>query len=103
MAYYLEFEKPLEELETKIEELKRLSDGRELDITSEIKKLVKKANDLRSEIFSNVTPWQRTLMARHPERPYTLDYISIMAEDFVELHGDRRFGERAYLPEFWPA
>jgi acetyl-CoA carboxylase carboxyl transferase subunit alpha len=66
MAYYLEFEKPLEELETKIEELKRLSDGRELDITSEIKKLVKKANDLRSEIFSNVTPWQRTLMARHP-------------------------------------
>jgi acetyl-CoA carboxylase carboxyl transferase subunit alpha len=93
MAYYLEFEKPLEELETKIEELKRLSDGRELDITSEIKKLVKKANDLRSEIFSNVTPWQRTLMARHPERPYTLDYISIMAEDFVELHGDRRFGD----------
>src|SRR5664279_2024731 len=93
MAYYLEFEKPLEELETKIEELKRLSDGRELDITSEIKKLVKKANDLRSKIFSNVTPWQRTLMARHPERPYTLDYISIMAEDFVELHGDRRFGD----------
>ena len=93
MAYYLEFEKPLEELETKIEELKRLSDGRELDITSEIKKLGKKANDLRSEIFSNVTPWQRTLMARHPERPYTLDYISMMAEDFVELHGDRRFGD----------
>ena len=93
MAYYLEFEKPLEELETKIEELKRLSDGRELDITSEIKKLGKKANDLRSEIFSNVTPWQRTLMARHPERPYTLDYISMMVEDFVELHGDRRFGD----------
>jgi acetyl-CoA carboxylase carboxyl transferase subunit alpha len=93
MAYYLEFEKPLEELETKIEELKRLSDGRELDITSEIKKLEKKAKDLRSEIYSNITPWQRTLVARHPERPYTLDYISMMVEDFVELHGDRRFAD----------
>lgn len=93
MAYYLDFEKPLEELETKIEELKRLSDGRELDITSEIKKLEKKAKDLRSEIFSNVTPWQRTLIARHPERPYTLDYIDMIVEDFVELHGDRRFGD----------
>ncbi|HMK60497.1 MAG TPA: acetyl-CoA carboxylase carboxyltransferase subunit alpha [Dissulfurispiraceae bacterium] len=93
MAYYLDFEKPLEELETKIEELRKLSDGRELDITSEIKKLEKKAKDLRSEIFSNVTPWQRTLIARHPERPYTLDYIDMMTEDFVELHGDRRFGD----------
>jgi acetyl-CoA carboxylase carboxyl transferase subunit alpha len=93
MAYYLDFEKPLEELETKIEELKKLSDGRELDITSEIKKIEKKAKDLRSEIFSNVTPWQRTQIARHPERPYTLDYISMMVEDFVELHGDRRFGD----------
>ncbi|MGO9377385.1 MAG: acetyl-CoA carboxylase carboxyltransferase subunit alpha [Dissulfurispiraceae bacterium] len=93
MAYYLDFEKPLGELETKIEELKTLSDGRELDITSEIKKLEKKAKDLRTEIFSNITPWQRTLVARHPERPYTLDYIGMMVEDFVELHGDRRFGD----------
>ncbi len=93
MAYYLDFEKPLEELEVKIEELKRLSDGRELDISSEIKKLEKKARDLRSEIFSALTPWQRTLIARHPERPYTLDYIGMMTEDFVELHGDRRFGD----------
>ncbi|HMK55267.1 MAG TPA: acetyl-CoA carboxylase carboxyltransferase subunit alpha [Dissulfurispiraceae bacterium] len=93
MAYYLDFEKPIEELETKIEELKKLSDGRELDITSEIKKLEKKAKDLRSEIFSNITPWQRTQIARHPDRPYTLDYIDMIAEDFVELHGDRRFGD----------
>ena len=93
MAYYLDFEKSLEELETKIEELKRLSDGPELDITSEIKKLEKKAKDLRSEIFSNITPWQRTQIARHAERPYTLDYIAMMVEDFVELHGDRRFGD----------
>ncbi|MFA5353768.1 MAG: acetyl-CoA carboxylase carboxyltransferase subunit alpha [Thermodesulfovibrionales bacterium] len=92
MGYYLDFEKPLEELETKIEELKRLSDGREIDIASEIKKLEKKARDLKAEIFSSVTPWQKTLIARHPERPYTLDYIGMIAEDFVELHGDRRFG-----------
>jgi acetyl-CoA carboxylase carboxyl transferase subunit alpha len=97
MAYYLEFEKPLEELETKIEELKKLSDGRELDITAEIKKLEKKAKDLRTEIFSALTPWQRTLIARHPERPYTLDYIGMMVEDFVELHGDRRFGDDAAI------
>ncbi|HCL81238.1 MAG TPA: acetyl-CoA carboxylase carboxyl transferase subunit alpha, partial [Nitrospiraceae bacterium] len=93
MSYYLDFEKPLEELETKIEELRKLSDGTEIDIASEIKRLEKKAKDLRSEIFSNLTPWQKTLIARHPERPYTLDYIGIIAEDFIELHGDRRFGD----------
>jgi len=91
--YYLDFEKPLEELESKIEELKRLSDGQELDISAELKKLEKKTRDLRSEIFSSLTPWQRTLIARHPERPHTLDYINMMVEDFVELHGDRRFGD----------
>jgi acetyl-CoA carboxylase carboxyl transferase subunit alpha len=93
MAYYLDFEKPIEELETKIEELKRLSDGRDLDISAEIKKLEGKAKELRSEIFSKLTNWQRTQIARHPERPYTLDYIGMIAEDFVELHGDRRFGD----------
>jgi acetyl-CoA carboxylase carboxyl transferase subunit alpha len=93
MAYYLDFEKPLEELETKIEELRRLSDGRDLDISEEIKRLETKAAELRSEIFSKLTNWQRTLIARHPERPYTLDYIGMIAEDFVELHGDRRFGD----------
>jgi acetyl-CoA carboxylase carboxyl transferase subunit alpha len=94
MNYYLEFEKPLEELETKIEELRKLSDGNdELDITSEIKRLEKKAKELRSDIFSSLTPWQKTLLARHPERPYTLDYITMIVEDFVELHGDRRFAD----------
>ncbi|MCL4457083.1 MAG: acetyl-CoA carboxylase carboxyltransferase subunit alpha [Nitrospirae bacterium] len=93
MSYYLDFEKPLEELETKIEELRKLSDGTEIDIASEIKRLEKKAKDLRSEIFSSLTPWQKTLIARHPERPYTLDYIGIIAEDFIELHGDRRFAD----------
>ncbi|MCL5061608.1 MAG: acetyl-CoA carboxylase carboxyltransferase subunit alpha [Nitrospiraceae bacterium] len=93
MGYYLDFEKPLEELETKIEELKKLSDGTEIDIASEIKRLEKKAKELRSEIFSNLTPWQKTMIARHPERPYTLDYISMIVEDFIELHGDRRFAD----------
>jgi acetyl-CoA carboxylase carboxyl transferase subunit alpha len=93
MSYYLDFEKPIEELDTKIQELKRLSDGQEIDITSEIRKLEKKARDLRSDIFSALTPWQRTQIARHPERPYTLDYIGMMATDFVEMHGDRRFGD----------
>jgi acetyl-CoA carboxylase carboxyl transferase subunit alpha len=93
MNYYLEFEKPLEELETKIEELKKLCDGKEIDIASEIKRLSKKAKELRSDIFSHLSPWQKNLIARHPERPYTLDYINLIVKDFIELHGDRRFGD----------
>jgi acetyl-CoA carboxylase carboxyl transferase subunit alpha len=93
MHYYLEFERPVGELENKIEELKRLADGKDMNITSEIKKLEKKAKDLRADIFSKITPWQRTLIARHPERPYTLDYIRLITDDFVELHGDRRFSD----------
>lgn len=93
MGYYLDFEKPLEELENKIEDLKRISGGKEIDIADEIKRLEKKARELRTEIFSNLNAWQKTLIARHPERPYTLDYINMIFEDFIELHGDRRFGE----------
>lgn len=93
MRYYLDFEKPIEDLETKVDELKRLSDGKDIDITSEIKKLDKKIRDLRLEIFSALTPWQKAMIARHPDRPYALDYISLLAKNFVELHGDRRFGD----------
>lgn len=93
MHYYLDFERPVAELESKIEELKRLADGKDMNITSEIKKLEQKARDLRADIFSKITPWQKTLIARHPERPYTLDYINFLMEDFVELHGDRRFAD----------
>ncbi len=93
MHYYLDFEKPVAELENKIEELKRLADGKDMNITSEIKRLEKKARDLRADIFSKITPWQKTLIARHPERPYTLDYIRLLMEDFVELHGDRGFAD----------
>jgi acetyl-CoA carboxylase carboxyl transferase subunit alpha len=90
---YLEFEKPIEALELKIEELKRLSNGQDIDISGEIKRLEKKAKELRSEIFSTLTPWQKTSVARHPDRPYTLDYINLITDDFIELHGDRRFSD----------
>jgi acetyl-CoA carboxylase carboxyl transferase subunit alpha len=93
IRYYLEFERPIEELETKIDELKRISDGKDIDISGEIKKLDKKVRDLRSDIFSSLTPWQKTLIARHPDRPYTLDYVNMITDDFVELHGDRGFSD----------
>ena len=93
MRSYLEFEKPIEDLEMKIEELKRISDGKDINLTGEVKKLEKKVRDLRTEIFSKLTPWQKTLLARHPDRPYTLDYIPLITEDFIELHGDRRFAD----------
>jgi acetyl-CoA carboxylase carboxyl transferase subunit alpha len=93
MANYLDFEKPIEELELKIEELKRLSDGEDLGIGSDIKKLEKKASGLRSNIFSNLSRWQKTQVARHPDRPYALDYVGLLSEDFFELHGDRRYAD----------
>jgi len=93
IRYYLEFERPIEELEMKIEELKRVSDGKDIDISGEIKKLEKKVKELRSDIFSSLTPWQKTLIARHPDRPYTLDYINFITSDFIELHGDRKFSD----------
>jgi len=93
IRYYLEFEKPIEELELKIEDLKRLSDGKDIDISGEIKRLEKKVKELRSEIFSTLTPWQKSLVARHPDRPYTLDYINLITTDFIELHGDRKFSD----------
>ena len=93
IKYYLDFEKPIEELEVKMEEMKRLSDGKDINLSGEIKKLEKKVKDLRTEIYSNLTPWQKTLLARHPDRPYTLDYIGLITEEFIELHGDRRFAD----------
>jgi len=93
IKFYLDFEKPIENIELKIEELKRISDGKDVNLSGEVKKLEKKVKELSTEIFLNLTPWQKTLLARHQDRPYTLDYISLIAEDFVELHGDRRFAD----------
>lgn len=85
---YLDFEQPIADLEQKIEELNELSVGDEV-LKPEIDRLRKKADQLRESIFSNLTRWQRVQLARHPERPYTMDYIHLIAEDFIELHGDR--------------
>ena len=93
MKYYLDFEKPIEELELKIEELKNLSSKKDIDIKSAVKKLEDKVIEIRTDIFSKLTPWQKTQIARHPERPYTLDYIDFIADDFIELHGDKRFSD----------
>jgi len=87
----LEFEKPVIELEQKIEEMRKYADN--LDIADEISTLEKKVDQLRDSIFSSLTRWQRVQLARHPDRPYTLDYIHLMTEDFVELHGDRLFAD----------
>lgn len=86
---YLDFEQPIAELESKIEELKNLSNVSDGVLDKEIKSLRKRVDKLRTSIFSNLTRWQRVQLARHPDRPYTLDYIERISEDFIELHGDR--------------
>lgn len=85
----LEFEKPIAELEKKIEEMKALTDT--LDIQPQIDELEQQVDSLRAEIYRDLTRWQRVQIARHPDRPYTLDYIQHCFEDFVELHGDRTY------------
>ncbi len=85
----LDFEKPILELENKIEEMRKYEG--ELDISNEIKTLEEKVLQLKKNIYENLTRWQKVQLARHPERPYTLDYINLMTIDFVELHGDRLF------------
>jgi acetyl-CoA carboxylase carboxyl transferase subunit alpha len=90
--YYLDFEKPVMELEKKIQELHDFSTDT-MDLKGEIAKLEKKAEQLRAEIFSGLTRWQRAQVARHPNRPYTLDYISRIFTEFTELHGDRNFAD----------
>jgi len=89
--YALDFEKPILALEDKIAELKELSGGARVDFSDEIQKLEKKAAKLQAEIFDDLRPWQVVQLARHPQRPYTLDYISRLFTDFFEIEGDRRF------------
>ncbi len=90
MQFYLDFEKPIVELEQKIRELREFS-TENVDFSSDIKKLEKKASKLRDDIFSNLNRWQRTQLARHMIRPYTLDYIQHIFTDWFEVHGDRNF------------
>ena len=91
--YVLDFEKPIIELEDKIKELKEVASFHGEEITEDIVKLEKKLESMKKKIYGNLTPWQRVLLARHPERPYTLDYIRMIFKDFIELHGDRYFGD----------
>ena len=89
----LDFEKPILELERKIEELKDLTETEKIDLSSEIKQLTQRLERLKREIFENLTAWQRVQIARHHQRPYTLDYINLIMKDFVQLHGDRLFSD----------
>jgi acetyl-CoA carboxylase carboxyl transferase subunit alpha len=90
---FLEFEQPIAELEAKIEELKFLGSDASVNIADEIKRLQSKSRALTNSIFSNLSPWQITQLARHPQRPYTLDYVSMIFTDWHELHGDRMYSD----------
>ena len=90
---FLEFEQPIAELEEKIQALKLVGDDKEINISEEIARLEQKSRDLTAHIFKNLTSWQIVQLARHPKRPYTLDYIQYMVTDFHELHGDRNFAD----------
>ena len=91
--HFLEFEQPIAELETKIEELRYVQNESAVDISEEIDRLGKKSQQLTKDIYSSLTPWQVTQIARHPQRPYTLDYVNEIFTDFQELHGDRAFAD----------
>lgn len=90
---FLDYEQPIAELEAKIDELRYMSNDSDLNITEEIQKLKEKSESLTRSIFSGLTPWQVTQMARHPQRPYTFDYIKYLITDFEELHGDRAYAD----------
>ena len=95
--HFLDFEQPIAELETKIEELRFVQSESAVDISDEIGRLDKKSQQLAKDIYSSLTPWQVTQIARHPQRPYTLDYVNEMFTDFQELHGDRSFADDASI------
>jgi len=90
---FLEFEQPIAELETKIEQLRFVQDDTAVDISEEIARLDAKSQTLTKEIYAKLSPWQCALVARHPQRPYTLDYLELIFSDFQELHGDRNFSD----------
>ncbi|AOS43078.1 Acetyl-coenzyme A carboxylase carboxyl transferase subunit alpha [Lacunisphaera limnophila] len=92
-AYLLEFEKPLRELEKQLESLHQQSLENNIDMSAELATIEEKIEITRKDIYTNLTPWQRVLVARHPKRPYALDYIGALCTDFQELHGDRQFND----------
>jgi len=97
VTYTLEFEKPLRELEKQLITLNQVSQESKVDVSSEIAAIEKKIDQMKVDIYSDLTAWQRVQLSRHPKRPYTLDYIERVFTDFEELHGDRRFREDAAI------
>ncbi|BAF60397.1 MAG: acetyl-CoA carboxylase carboxyltransferase subunit alpha [Pelotomaculum sp.] len=93
MPVILDFEKPIQELELKISELRNFSREKGIDLANEISILENRVREVREAIYGNLTPWQKVLIARHSERPNTYDYINYLFTDFIELHGDRLFGD----------
>ena len=91
MAMVLDFEKPVVELENKIKELKNFTKEENIDFAAEITRLTKRLEKLKKEVFKNLTNWQKVQLSRHPDRPYTMDYIGLIMDDFLELHGDRHY------------
>lgn len=89
----LDFEKPIVELEKRIQELKKFISDKKIDLSSEVKRLEDKLQQLKRDTYGNLTAWQRVQLARHPQRPYALDYINMIMSDFIELHGDRSFAD----------
>ncbi|MBA3658358.1 MAG: acetyl-CoA carboxylase carboxyl transferase subunit alpha, partial [Gemmatimonadales bacterium] len=100
-AYTLDFEKPLMELERQIDDLKRVGTERQIDVDTELSGLQAKLETLRAEIYRNLTPLQRVMVARHSRRPYTLDYLSTIFTDFIELHGDRLYMDDPAIVGGW--
>jgi acetyl-CoA carboxylase carboxyl transferase subunit alpha len=96
-SIWLDFERPVVELETKIQELREFAAGSNIEVGEEVARLEKKAEKLRKEIYSNLTRWQRVQLARHPRRPYTLDYVELICDDWTELHGDRAYADDASI------
>src|SRR5260370_4012824 len=94
---FLEFEQPIAELEQRIEELRYVADDSAVDISEEIQRLTKRSQTLTKDIYGKLTPWQVAQVARHAQRPYTLDYVQMLFTHFEELHGDRTFAEDASI------
>ncbi len=92
-GFTLDFERPILELEGKVQELKSLPASGSINLDSEIKRLEEKLVQAKKQVYEHLTPWQRVQLARHPKRPYTLDYVAKLMTDFVELHGDRAFSD----------
>jgi acetyl-CoA carboxylase carboxyl transferase subunit alpha len=93
----LDFEKPIVELEKKVQEWRKLDEDNSLNVSDELEMLTRKLEETRREIYENMTPWQRVQLARHPQRPYTMDYIENICSDFLEFHGDRRYRDDAAI------